>query len=82
MALGWRFTEENFARSLNLDKVLSSGKLRLSYGQTGNSNIGDKSVTYYGTGYNKVFGNKEYTGVYVSQIGNPDLNGRRQPSGM
>ena len=73
VALGWRFTEENFARSLNLDKVLSNGKLRLSYGQTGNSNIGDKSVTYYGTGYNKVFGNKEYTGVYVSQIGNPDL---------
>ena len=36
VALGWRFTEEEFMRPLI--NVLSNGKLRLSYGQTGNSN--------------------------------------------
>lgn len=71
VALGWRFTEENFMK--NTQDWLSNGKLRLSYGQTGNSNIGDKAVDYYATGYNKIFGNKQYTGVYISQIGNPDL---------
>ena len=36
VALGWRFTEENFLRSFT-DKYLSSGKLRASYGSLGNN---------------------------------------------
>lgn len=36
MAIGWRFTEENFIRRLT-DKFLTSGKLRLSYGSLGNN---------------------------------------------
>lgn len=48
VAAGWRFTEEEFLEPLT--EVMSSGKLRLSYGQTGNSNIGNKAISYYQTG--------------------------------
>ena len=37
VSVGWRFTEEEFLKPLT--SVLSNGKLRLSYGQTGNSNM-------------------------------------------
>ena len=36
VALGWRFTEEKFLQNFT-DKFLSSGKLRLSYGELGNN---------------------------------------------
>ena len=71
VALGWRFTEEEFMRPLI--NVLSNGKLRLSYGQTGNSNIGNKAISYYKTGNNNEFGGTESVGVYLDQMGNPDL---------
>lgn len=71
VALGWRFTEEEFLQPLT--DVLSNGKLRLSYGQTGNSNIGNKAVSYYKTGVNNEFGGIESVGVYLDQMGNPDL---------
>lgn len=71
VALGWRFTEEEFMKPLST--VISNGKLRLSYGQTGNSNIGNKAISYYQTGYNNEFGGTESVGVYLGQMGNPDL---------
>lgn len=71
VALGWRFTEEEFLQPLT--SVLSNGKLRLSYGQTGNSNIGNRAISYYQTGYNNEFGGTESVGVYLSQMGNTDL---------
>lgn len=71
VALGWRFTEEEFMRPLT--NVLSNGKLRLSFGQTGNSNIGNKAISYYKTGNNNDFGGTESVGVYLDQMGNPDL---------
>ena len=71
VAAGWRFTEEEFMQPLT--KVLSNGKLRLSFGQTGNSNIGNKAISYYKTGTNNEFGGIEYVGVYLDQMGNPDL---------
>lgn len=70
VALGWRFTEESFMKDF---KAMSNGKLRLSWGQTGNSNIGNRSVSYYSTGYTNGFGGTETTGVYLAQLGNPDL---------
>ena len=76
VAVGWRFTEEEFMQPLT--NVLSSGKLRLSYGQTGNSNIGNKAISYYKTGYNNEFGGTESVGVYLSQMGNPDLKWEQQ----
>ncbi|GEO08669.1 SusC/RagA family TonB-linked outer membrane protein [Segetibacter aerophilus] len=36
VALGWRFTEEKFIRSVT-EKFLNSGKLRVSYGSLGNN---------------------------------------------
>lgn len=50
--------------------VLSNGKLRLSYGETGNSNVGDKAYSYYKVGNNNIFGNSMINGVYLSQLGN------------
>lgn len=71
IALGWRFSEEEFMKPLS--SVISNGKLRVSLGQTGNSNIGNKAVSYYSTGNNNEFGGTESVGVYLSQMGNPDL---------
>lgn len=71
VALGWRFTEEEFMQPLT--SVVSSGKLRVSFGQTGNSNIGNRAVSYYSTGNNNEFGGTEQVGVYLSQMGNADL---------
>lgn len=71
VALGWRFTEEEFMQPLT--SVVSNGKLRVSFGQTGNSNIGNRAVSYYSTGNNNEFGGTESVGVYLSQMGNTDL---------
>lgn len=71
VALGWRFTEENFMKSFT--NVLSNGKLRLSYGSTGNSNIGNRAISFYQVGNNTEFGDSEHKGVYLSQLGNPNL---------
>lgn len=71
VALGWRFTEEEFMQPLT--SVLSNGKLRVSFGQTGNSNIGNRAISYYSTGNNNEFGGTEQIGVYLSQMGNVDL---------
>lgn len=71
VALGWRFGDESFME--NLREWLSNGKLRLSYGKTGNANIGNQAISYYRTGYNNEFGGKKVTGVYLQQMGNPDL---------
>lgn len=71
VALGWRFTEEEFMQPLT--SVLSNGKLRVSFGQTGNSNIGNRVISYYSTGNNNEFGGTEQVGVYLSQMENVDL---------
>ena len=71
VSVGWRFSEENFMQSLQ--DVISNGKLRLSYGQTGNSNVGNRAMSFYGVGYNNVFGSTSVKGVYLTQLGNPDL---------
>ena len=71
ISAGWRFSDEPFMK--NLTNVISNGKLRFSYGQTGNSNVGNRTMSLFNTGYNTVFGNTAYTGVYASQLGNPNL---------
>lgn len=71
VALGWRFMEEEFMKPLS--NVISNGKLRVSYGQTGNSNVGNRAISYYRTGYNNEFGGTEQVGVYLSQMGNAEL---------
>lgn len=71
ISAGWRFSDEPFMK--NLTNVISNGKLRFSYGQTGNSNVGNRTMNLYNTGYSNVFGKTVYTGVYASQLGNPML---------
>lgn len=71
VSAGWRFSDEAFMQSLS--SVLSNGKLRASYGETGNSNIGNRAISYYQVGNNSAFGDNEYKGVYLSQLGNTNL---------
>jgi len=40
LAAAWRFSEEDFFKSIKEAGIISNGKLRLGWGQTGNSNIG------------------------------------------
>lgn len=73
VSAGWRFVDESFIKSW-ADGFLSNGKLRLSWGQTGNSNIGNRALDFYGTGYTTLFGTESANpGVLVSQLGNPNL---------
>ena len=71
MALGWRFSEESFFKPLS--NIISNGKLRISYGTTGNSNIGNRTLNFYQTGVYTVFGTTPHIQVYNAQMGNPKL---------
>lgn len=71
VSAGWRFSDESFMSRFS--NILSNGKLRVSYGQTGNSNIGNRTLSYYAPGFNNVFGESGYSGIYASQFGNPGL---------
>lgn len=72
VAAGWRFMEEEFMSPLK--NVLSNGKLRLSYGETGNSNVGDVAYSYYKVGErNNIFGGSMINGVYLDQLGNSNV---------
>lgn len=59
-------------------KTLNFLKLRLGYGEVGNSNIGSSAFTYYSFGYNAVFNNTLYQGVAMSQLANPNLTWETQ----
>jgi TonB-linked SusC/RagA family outer membrane protein len=69
-SIGWKIKNEPFLEDVNW---LYNLKLRASYGSTGNSNIKGNAFSYYTPGRNYVFGKKEYKGVYLSQLANPDL---------
>ena len=77
VSAGWVFTDEPFMESLR--SWWSMGKLRLSWGQTGNSNIGYQVDSYYkrvnqwGKDYHHSFGETEVLGLALSQLGNPNL---------
>lgn len=74
-ALSWKFSEEKFLKN----RYLSEGKLRTSYGQTGNNRVGD--FDYLTTYYNPnnpfygtyVFNNNYVTGATAQRLGNSDL---------
>ncbi len=69
-SMAWRFSDERFMGWAK--KVLNDGKLRLSYGQTGNDRIDDNAAR---TLIN--FGNEYYNGSSVAapnpRIGNPGI---------
>lgn len=70
LSLGWRFTDEKFLKPLK--RILEDGKLRLSYGITGNERVGnyDSQIVYK-------FGGYLYNGMAgirpSNMVGNPDL---------
>jgi len=72
VALGWNIADEDFMKFL-LPKV-SMLKLRASYGQTGNSNIGSNAfASYYAMpAWNNADGQPEI-GVFQARLENPDL---------
>lgn len=70
-AAGWTFSEEEFMKPFSW---LSMGKVRLSWGQTGNSDIGSNAfASYYAQpAYNKEDGT-QMIGVFQGKLENPDL---------
>lgn len=65
-AVAWRMSEENFLKNVDwLDNL----KLRVSYGQTGNNNVGDYVTASSASGPNYVFINGlEYQGYYPNGL--------------
>lgn len=71
ISAGWLISEEKFMESAK--SWLSMLKLRTSFGQTGNSNVGYRIKDYFAPGYNAIIGDAELKGVYASQLGNKDI---------
>lgn len=73
-AIAWRFSSEKFMEGLN---ILSEGKLRVSYGVTGNNRVGDfdylSQYTVSGTGHGYTFGNTNVPGTVPAALGNAKL---------
>lgn len=71
-AFSWRFSKENF---LVNSKILSEGKFRISYGQTGNNRVSDFAYLTLMRLTNPlyVFDNNYQSGVEAAQLGNSDL---------
>jgi len=73
ISLGWAFTKENFMN--NVAPWLSNGKLRLSYGQSGNDGTSQFS---YLTGYDIdpngfIIGNTYYKTISTTGLPNPNI---------
>ena len=71
ISAGWMISEENFMKGAS--NWLSMLKLRASYGQTGNSNVGYHIRDFYEVGNNPIIGGAELSGVYASALGNSTL---------
>lgn len=69
-AVAWKISEENFMQNVN---TINRLKLRLAYGQTGNSGVGDRAFGYYAPNGKYLFGNNVQVAVGQTQLANPDL---------
>jgi TonB-linked SusC/RagA family outer membrane protein len=72
-AFAWRFTQADFLKD---NKVISDGKLRLSYGQTGNNRVSDFSYlssTTVAPGSSYSFNNGYVSSIIPLTVGNPNL---------
>lgn len=72
VAAGWNIAEESFMEEIR--ETLSMLKLRASYGQTGNADIGDNAFAAYGAW--NAWNNQDkspVTGVFLDRLENPDL---------
>ncbi len=69
-SLGWNVSDEEFMKN---SKLISSLKLRTSFGVTGNFAIGNYAYLSLLSPANYVFGSTLHPGLYQSTAGNPDL---------
>lgn len=69
-ALGWRISEENFLKDV---KWIDNLKLRASWGQTGNRDIGRYAAFSRLTITNVIQNGTNYKGVYPSSLANRNL---------
>lgn len=67
VAVAWRLSEESFWRPLK--DVVNNFKLRLSYGEVGNSNVSAFAYQRMGTYVQSIWG----TSLQTANIANPDL---------
>ena len=73
VAIGWVFTDENFFPNL---RFFDFGKLRVSWGQNGNQNIGNfqyTSIISTGHSYFFGYGQRLYDGIQPAFIANPSI---------
>lgn len=71
VAVAWRITEENFLKN---NPVLTYAKIRASYGEMGNMEIGNYQSLQRIAVENVALGNTGvYKGYYTSSLGNPEL---------
>jgi TonB-dependent starch-binding outer membrane protein SusC len=71
LALGWHINREDFLKNV---EVISTLKLRASYGSTGNQSIGNyRSLVLLGTQGQAIFNNTAQVGISTTQLANPDL---------
>ncbi|WP_137403425.1 SusC/RagA family TonB-linked outer membrane protein [Echinicola rosea] len=71
MALSWKLSEEPFLRN---SEVISSLKLRTSWGQTGNQSIGNfQSLSTLGAGGLALINGLQQQGITATRIPNPNL---------
>lgn len=72
-ALSWTFKNEKF---LKKSKILSDGKIRTSFGKTGNNRVGDfdyLTIYYNPIGNSYVFNNQYVSGTVATNLGNSKL---------
>lgn len=70
-AFAWKLINHDFIKDLN---VFDDLKLRLSYGRTGNQDIGNyMSITTFSQGGSLILDNTKYVTFEPSRLANPDL---------
>ncbi len=69
-AFAWRFSEENFLKN---QRILSNGKLRISYGETGNQGLGSYATIQKLTPSNYPMGGGLVSGLAESELYNVAL---------
>ncbi len=71
VAVGWRITQEDFMKNI---PSVSNLKLRASWGQTGNQEIGNyQSISTFASGPNGVFNQQQTSTQEPARLANPNL---------
>ncbi len=74
VSAGWNITNESFMENVSDGAVLSGLKLRASWGQLGNQNIGlNKFRSTYNLNQNYQFGGTPVSGSAITQAGNQNI---------